>query len=131
MNPQTKENLLTAMHGEAFAHLRYLLFAEQARKEGHLELADLFERTAKIEAFEHFAEEAELVGLVGTSLENLQSAIEGESEEVETMYREFADQAAAAGDQAAADRFAEVRGDETGHMEAFKSALESLKTVTA
>lgn len=130
MNPQTRQNLQTAMHGEAFAHLQYLLFAEQARKEGRTDVAELFERTAKVEAFEHFAEEAELAGLVGSTAENLQKAIAGESYEVTTMYREFAEQAGADGDQAAADRFAEIRHDEMGHRDAFQAALETMKAET-
>ena len=52
------------------------------------------------------AEEAELAGLVGGDADNLGNAIEGESYEVETMYREFAEQADDDGDQAAASRFA-------------------------
>jgi rubrerythrin len=123
MDPRTRENLLAAMHGEAFAYLKYMLFAEQARKGGNFELAKLFEETANIERFEHFAEEAELLGLVGTDEANLRDAIEGESYEVDTMYREFAEQAATAGDQAAAERFAEVREDEMGHRDAYKGAL--------
>ncbi len=126
MNPQTEQNLETAMHGEAFAHLQYLLFAKQALKEGLPDVAALFERTAKIEAFEHFAEEAELLGLVGSTTENLKKAIAGESYEVTTMYQEFAKQATNAGDQAAAERFAEVRGDEMEHRDAYAAALESM-----
>jgi rubrerythrin len=127
MNQRTQKNLVTAMHGEAFAFVKYMLFAEQARKNGHTVLADLFEKTANIERFEHLAEEAALAGLVGSDADNLSDAIEGESYEVETMYKEFAEQAAADGDQAAASRFAEVRGDEIGHRDAFKAALIQFK----
>ncbi len=127
MNDQTREHLLQAMHGEAFAYARYLLFAERARRGGHPVLADLFERTAHTERFEHFAEEAELAGLVGTDEENLSAAIEGEAYEVETMYREFAQQAQQAGDTAAAERFAEIRNDEVKHLAAFRQALEQLQ----
>ncbi len=126
MNQRTQKNLVTAMHGEAFAFVKYMLFAEHARKNGHPELADLFEKTAHIERFEHLAEEAALAGLVGSDADNLSDAIEGESYEVETMYKEFAEQAAADGDHAAASRFAEVRGDEIGHRDAFKAALIQL-----
>jgi rubrerythrin len=126
MNAQTRENLLAAMRGEAFAFAKYMLFAEHARKSGRADLADLFQRTANIERFEHFAEEAELLGLVGTDAENLRDAIAGESYEVETMYRQFAEQAAAHGDREAAERFAEVREDEMQHRDAFTAALERL-----
>jgi rubrerythrin len=78
--------------------LSQLLFAEHARMNGHSELADLFEKAALVERFEHLAEEAELFGLVGSDADNLGNAIEGESYEVETMCREFAELDAADGD---------------------------------
>ena len=124
MDPKTKENLLTAMHGEAFAYVKYMLFAEHARKGGNEELAKLFEETAQVERFEHFAEEAELVGLVGSDVDNLRDAIGGEAYEITTMYKEFAEEATAVGDDKAADRFREVRDDEKGHRAAFEEALK-------
>lgn len=127
MNEQTRNNLLTAMQGEAFAFAKYMLFAEHARKAGHADLAALFEKTALVERLEHFAEEAELAGIVGSDAENLGQAISGEAYEVDTMYREFAEQAAAVGEKAAAARFQEIRGDETGHRAAYLAALAALK----
>ena len=126
MKSQTKNNLLTAMHGEAFAYVKYMLFAERARKNGRADLAGLFENTANVERFEHFAEEAELAGLVGTDEENLQDAITGESYEVDIMYGDFAQQARTAGDQAVADRFSEIRRDERGHRDLYKAAAANL-----
>jgi rubrerythrin len=126
MNAQTQANLLTALHGEAFAYAKYMLYAEHARQQGRKELADLFEATARTELFEHFAEEAELAGLVGDDAANLREAIGGEAYEVDTMYRTFAEQAQAAGDNAAAARFTEVRQDETHHRDAFTAALNRL-----
>ena len=127
MNEQTKENLLKAMHGEAFAYAKYMLFEEHARKKGLKGLANLFEKTANVERLEHFREEAELLGLVGADADNLKDAMKGESYEIETMYPEFAKQASAAGDKAAADRFAEIRGDEQGHLETYSKALEKVE----
>jgi rubrerythrin len=127
LHPKTMQNLSTAMHGEAFAFAKYTLFAERARKAGNAELADLFESAAKTERFEHFAEEAELYGLVGSDADNLSDAIKGESYEVETMYAEFSKQAAEAGDKAAAGRFAEIRQDEMKHRDSFKAALADLQ----
>lgn len=128
LNPKTAENLSTAMHGEAFAYAKYLLYAEHARKGGNTALADLFENTAKTEHFEHLAEEAELAGLVGSDADNLKDSIKGESYEVDTMYREFAEQARAVGDTAAAERFEEVRKDEMKHRDAFKAELTKLES---
>jgi rubrerythrin len=126
MKTRTRENLLTSLHGEAFAYAKYMLFAEHARQAGRHELAKLFEETARTELSEHFAEEAELAGIVGDDADNVRDAISGESYEFETMYREFAEQARAAGDDAAAERFEEVRRDEVGHRDAFKVALQQI-----
>jgi rubrerythrin len=128
LNQKTLDNLSTAMHGEAFAYVKYLLYAEHARKSGNKELADLFEKTANTERFEHFAEEAKLAGLVGSDADNLKDAIKGESYEIDTMYLEFAERAKAAGDAAAAARFEEVRHDEITHRDAFKGALAKLES---
>jgi len=127
LDQMTMENLSTAMHGEAFAYVKYLLYAEHARKNGNKELADLFEKTANTERFEHFAEEAQLAGLLGSDADNLKDAINGESYEIDTMYLEFAQKAKVAGDTAAAARFEEIRHDEMGHRDEFKSALAKWK----
>jgi rubrerythrin len=94
--------------------VKYLLYADHARKSGNKELADLFEKTAHTERYEHFAEQAQLVGLVGSDIDNLNDAIKGESYEVDTMYLEFARKAKVAGDAVAATRFEEVRHVSTG-----------------
>jgi rubrerythrin len=123
LSKTTTEDLSTAMHGEAFAYAKYMLYAEQARKQGNTQLADLFESAAKTERFEHFAEEAQLAGLVGSDAENIKDAMKGESYEVETMYRQFAEKAAAAGDKSAAKLFEEIRHDEMKHRDQFQAAL--------
>lgn len=130
LNPKTAQNLSTAMHGEAFAYAKYLLYAEHARKGGNTALADLFENTAKTEHFEHLAEEAELAGLVASDADNLKDSIKGESYEVDTMYRQFAEQARAVGDAAAAQRFEEIRKDEMKHRDAFKAELMKIEPKT-
>lgn len=126
MHDTTRQNLLTAMRGEAFAFAKYQLYARQARQHGRSALAELFEKTAGQERLEHFAEEAELLGLAGPDEDNLRDAIAGEAYEVETMYREFAEQAEAAGDTTAAERFREIREDEAAHRTAFEAALSDL-----
>jgi rubrerythrin len=123
LDKTTAENLSTAMHGEAFAYAKYMLYAEHARHAGNEELAKLFEVSANTERFEHFAEEAQLAGLVGSDEDNLKDAMQGESYEVETMYREFSQKAALAGDKAVADGFEEIRHDEVKHRDAFRAAL--------
>ena len=68
MNKTTRDNLSTAMRSEAFTYAKYMLFAERARKTGNPDLAQLLEKTARQELLEHFAEEAELAGMVRSVL---------------------------------------------------------------
>jgi rubrerythrin len=93
VNKSTRDNLETAMRSEAFTYAKYMLFAEGARKTGNPELAQLLEKTAKQELGEHFAEEAALAEIVRSDVDNLQDAIASESYGIESMYRDFAEQA--------------------------------------
>ena len=115
LNPQTRANLEAAMHGEAFANLKYLRFAEVTRESGHDELAQLFESSANVEANEHFAREADALKLDGTNDANLVDAMAGEQYENVTMYIGFADQAEAVGDLRAAAMFRQIASDEGDH----------------
>lgn len=126
MDGQTHENLLAALHGEAFAHARYTLFARAARKRGDAKLAAMFEGIAAVELEEHFAELAELAELVGTDTENIRAALADEDGEVESLYPAFAEQARAAGEATVADRFEEIIGDEREHEKTLEQALERL-----
>jgi rubrerythrin len=121
-NDQTLSSLSAAMHGEAFAYAKYMLYADHARWAGDTELADLLEKTANNE-LEHFAEEAKLGALVGSNLDNLKDAIRCEFYESETMYREFAQQAEEVGDHEIALRLEEIRQDEAKHRDDFDAAL--------
>ncbi|ABW68450.1 rubrerythrin [Desulfosudis oleivorans] len=99
---RTEKNLLASFAGESQARNRYTYFAGQARKDGYVQIADIFEETANQEKehakrFFKFLEGGELeitaafpAGVIGTTLENLQAAAEGEHYEQATMYPEFA-----------------------------------------
>lgn len=127
MDAQTRDNIFTALHGEAFAHARYMLYAEAARKGGDERLGGMFEGIAGVELREHFQELAALVGLVGADVDNLGAAIQDESAEVEELYRSFAEQARDAGEEAVAARFEEIRGDELEHLKTLEGALERVE----
>lgn len=125
--PQTRANLEAAMHGEAFANLKYLRYAEVAREAGDEELARLFESSANVEANEHFAREADALKLDGTNEANLVDAMAGEQYENVTMYIDFAAQAEAAGDLRAASLFRQIAADEGDHYERYRAAAERLR----
>lgn len=99
---KTERNLLTAFAGESQARNRYTYFASKARKEGYVQIADIFTETADQER-EHakrlfkFLEGGEVeiaavfpAGVIGTTPENLKSAAAGENYEWTEMYPGFA-----------------------------------------
>ena len=128
LHPQTKANLEAAMHGEAYANLKYQTYAAKARADGNEALAKLFEESANVEANEHFAREADALGLAKGSEKDLADAMEGEHYENIKMYKEFSEQAAKVGDTAAAKLFEQIRVDEGDHYESYKAALAKTKT---
>ena len=127
MTPKTRENLMKAMHNEAFVFMKYMLFARQARRNGRDELASLFEKVAATKQLEHFENEADLCALVGNDAENLHNAIQSESYEVDWLYGDLLKETTSAGDDAAAMHFEQVRRDEVDHREAFAVALQKLE----
>lgn len=124
---RTRANLDTAMHGEALAHAKYMLYAAKARQTGNSALAQLFEGTAGVELHEHFAGEAVLAGPVRTTKTNLGKAITGERNEATTLYPGFADRATAVGDTTVAGYFRDTAVDEAKHATAFQQALDRLR----
>ncbi len=99
---QTEKNLLTAFAGESQARNRYTYFAGQAKKDGYVQIADIFEETANQEKehakrFFSFLEggEVEIVGafpagVIGATVDNLKAAAAGEHYEHTEMYPGFA-----------------------------------------
>jgi rubrerythrin len=122
----TRKNLQDAMHGEAFANLKYLQYAEKARAGGNEKLALLFEESANVEANEHFAREADALGLVSDNATNLADAVAGEHYENTKMYVSFAEQADKAGDKKAAELFRQIAIDEGDHYQQYKDAAAEL-----
>ncbi|MDG4475771.1 rubrerythrin [Thiovibrio frasassiensis] len=99
---RTEKNILTAFAGESQARNRYTFFASQAKKEGYVQISEIFTETANQEK-EHakrlfkMLEGGEVqitatfpAGVVGTTLENLKEAAAGENHEHLVMYPEFA-----------------------------------------
>jgi len=88
MREMTKENLKAAFAGESQACIKYLAFADQARKEGKPNIARLFEAIAyaeRVHATNHLRE----LGGIGDTVENLGTAIAGENFEVNEMYAAY------------------------------------------
>lgn len=126
LSAQTRANLEAAMHGEAYANLKYLRYADQAEAAGKPELAKLFRESANVEANEHFDREAQALQLGGANSANLEDAMAGEHYENVTMYVNFANQAEADGDMKVAAMFRQIAVDEGTHYDAYKAALAAL-----
>ena len=99
---KTEINILTAFAGESQARNRYTYFASQAKKDGFVQILNIFEETANQEK-EHakrlfkFLEGGEVeisaafpAGVIGTTQENLKEAAGGENYEYSVMYPDFA-----------------------------------------
>ncbi|MFK5633249.1 MULTISPECIES: ferritin family protein [unclassified Ornithinimicrobium] len=116
---QTQTNLVTAMHGEALATVKYQLFAEVALNSGNAALADLFAGTATVEFREHFSDEANLSGLMWDTETNLTDAAASEDVEATVTYPAFAQQATEAEDFDVASLFEELAVAEGLQRDAF------------
>ncbi|MEV4670545.1 MULTISPECIES: ferritin family protein [Actinomadura] len=125
-HPKTRQNTLTAMHGEAMAHASYHFYAGQAGHEHLGEPRRLFTDAARTELHDHFTKEARLIHFVHGDAANLRESIKGEREEATRMYPRFAREARADGDHDAARLFTEIAGDERRHARDFAKALNAI-----
>lgn len=136
---QTEKNLLAAFSGESQARNRYTYFSSQARKEGYEQISAIFEETANQEK-EHakrefkFLEGGEVeitasfpAGVIGTTLENLKAAAEGEHYETTEMYPGFAKIAEKEGFEEIAKFFRSVATVEKRHEDRY---LRLVKNIT-
>lgn len=123
---QTEKNLRTAFAGETQARSKYTYFASVAKKEGYEQIADIFLKTADNEKEHAKLWFKELNGL-GNTLENLQSAAEGENYEWTDMYDEFARTADAEGFTELAARFRLVAAIERHHEERYRKLIENVE----
>jgi rubrerythrin len=136
---KTEGNLLAAFAGESQARNRYTYFAGQARKDGYVQIAAVFEETANQEKehakrFFKFLEGGEIAvtaafpaGVIGTTLENLQAAAEGENYEHTQMYPEFAQVAQDEGFLEVADVFRAVSVAEKQHEKRYRDLAANIQ----
>jgi rubrerythrin len=135
----TVANLNAALHGEANASHRYELFAKKAEEEGYKQVALLFRAASKAEAIHRDTHREAILSLggkvqepvldevkVGTTRENLQAAIKGESYERDTMYPSFIKQAKQDGAKAAVRSFDFAVTAEGEHAKLYQDALANL-----
>ncbi len=136
---QTEKNLLGAFAGESQARNRYTYAASVARKEGYLQIADLFLETAENEKehakrFFKFLEggTAEITatypaGKTGNTAENLKAAANGEHEEWTELYPSFSEKAKEEGFKEVAAAFTMIAKVEKEHEARYLKLLENVE----
>lgn len=123
--PTTTENLAVAFAGESQANRKYLAFAKQADREGLGQIARLFRAAAEAETL-HALAHLRNQGGVGTTLENLEKAVAGETYEFTEMYPPMVEQARAEGHKAAVMLDFANRAEKV-HAGLFQQALAALR----
>jgi rubrerythrin len=131
---QTHQNLKEAFRGESQANRRYLYFARKADIEGQADIAALFRSVSQGEtghAFGHFDFLVEVgdpvTGVaIGSTGDNLKSAIEGETYEYTEMYPGFAKTARDEGFEEIAEWLETLARAERSHAGRFTQALGSI-----
>ena len=136
---KTQENLMGAFAGESQARNRYTYFASKAKKEGFVQIADIFEETANQEK-EHAKRlfkfmtggETEITaafpfGVIGSTLDNLKAAATGENYEWTDMYPSFAKVAREEGFDDIASTFVAIAVAEKQHEKRYLALAANIE----
>jgi rubrerythrin len=135
---QTEKNLITSFAGEAQARNRYTYFASKARKDGLVQIAQIFEETAnqekehakrffeQLQGGEVMVETSFPAGVIGSTAENLQAAAAGENCEWSELYPGFAKTAREEGFENAAKIWEAVSIAEKQHEKRYLDLLSNV-----
>jgi rubrerythrin len=139
---ETEKNLLAAFAGESQARTRYTIAAKVAKKEGYEQISRIFLETAENElehakVFFKQMEGGEAVitagypaGVVGSTLDQLKAAAEGERMEWTSLYTGFADVAKQEGLEGAYKAFSQVAEVEKWHERRYNKLIEAVQAGT-
>ena len=135
---QTAQNLLASFAGESQARNRYTYFASMAKKEGYIQIADIFEETAGHECehalrFFKFFNGGELeitasypAGVIKSTYENLLASAEGEKFEHTELYPGFAKIARQEGFERAAETWDAISVSEKQHEKRYRDLAANI-----
>ncbi|MBO5472714.1 MAG: rubrerythrin family protein [Lachnospiraceae bacterium] len=125
---KTEANLMAAFAGEAQANTKYTYYASKAKKDGYVQIANIFEETAANEK-EHAKIWFKLLhgGAIPSTTENLADAAEGENYEWTDMYDRFAKEAREEGFDEIAALFEGVAKIEKEHEERYRKLLKNIE----
>jgi rubrerythrin len=136
---KTEKNLLMAFAGEAQARNRYTYFGSEARKDGYIQIADIFEETANQEKehakrFFKFLEGGDVeiqttfpAGVIGTTASNLKAAAAGEHHEWTNLYPSFAKVAEKEGFENISKAFEDISIAEKQHEKRYLGLLANVE----
>ena len=125
---KTEQNLMTAFAGESQAHTKYQYYASKAKKDGYVQMSEIFLETSRNEK-----EHAKLWfkylhgGEVPTTTVNLEDAANGENYEWTDMYDTFAKEAREEGFNEIAQKFEMVGAIEKHHEERYRKLLKNIE----
>jgi rubrerythrin len=123
---KTDENLKAAFAGESQANRRYLAFAQKAEEEGATQAAKLFRAAAAAETV-HALNHLRITGEIKATIDNLKTAVSGETFEFEKMYPEYISTAKQEGNKQAAWSFDVANKVEKVHAGLFQKAINALE----
>lgn len=125
---KTEKNLMAAFAGESMARNKYTYYASKAKKDGYVQISQLFEETANNEK-EHAKIWFKLLhdGSVPGTAANLLDAAQGENDEWTDMYPTFAKEAAEEGFDEIAKLFSMVADIEKAHEERYRKLLANVE----
>jgi rubrerythrin len=123
---KTEVNLNEAFAGESMARNKYTYFASVAKKEGYVQVSNIFTETAGNEK-EHAKLWFKLLKGIGSTTENLKGAAAGEHYEWTTMYKEFAVTAREEGFDHIATLFDGAAAIEKEHEERYLKLLDNIE----
>ena len=139
---QTEKNILTAFAGESQARNRYTYFASQAKKDGYVQIQEIFSETADQEK-EHAKRLFKLLeggevevaaafpaGVIGTTIDNLKEAAAGENYEYTDMYPGFAKIALEEGFAEIAEIFSAIAVAEKQHEKRYLALAANIANNT-
>ncbi len=136
---RTEKNLMAAFAGESQARNRYTYYASAAKKEGLVQISEIFTETADQEK-EHAKRlfkfmvggEVEITasfpaGVIGDTMENLRAAAAGENYEWTDMYPGFAEVAREEGFDNIAGVFNAIAVAEKQHERRYKTLADNIE----
>ena len=124
---KTEKNLQEAFAGESMARNKYTYFASKAKKDGYVQISQIFEETAANEKEHAKIWYKYLHNGVASTPENLKDAAEGENFEWTDMYARMAREAREEGFFEIAEKFEQVGAIEKEHEARYKKLLANIE----